>query len=80
MHACARRPLPLEPMAKYLEGLDRTTGLDFWRSHLLNVTPTPFIQTLPGAPRALANESVTPEVEIKRSSLAQQFGIMGHQR
>jgi Condensation domain. len=76
----AHRPLsprrPFKPMIKYLSHLDRTTGLNFWRRHLQNATPTSFLQTLPGAPRTISNETVTREVHIEHGSLVRQFGIM----
>ncbi|KAF8584768.1 acetyl-CoA synthetase-like protein [Ramaria rubella] len=76
----AGRPLPprrsFKPMIKYLEGLDRTAGLDFWRRHLLDATPTSFLQALPGAPRAVADAAVCREVRTDHSSLTKQFGIM----
>jgi hypothetical protein len=63
-------------MIKYLEGLDRTAGLDFWRTHLLNAAPTPFLQALPGAPRAIVNMSISREVNTGHSLLTEHFGIM----
>ncbi|KAF8584766.1 acetyl-CoA synthetase-like protein [Ramaria rubella] len=76
----AGRPLPprrsFKPMIKYLEGLDRTAGLDFWRRHLLDATPTSFLQALPGAPRAVADVAVCREVRADHSSLTKRFGIM----
>lgn len=76
----ARRPLPprrpFKPMIKYLEHLDRTAGLNFWRAHLQDATPTSFLQALPGAPRVIANDTVTREMDIEYSSLSRQFGIM----
>jgi hypothetical protein len=59
-------------MIKYLEQLDRTTGLDFWRNHLQGTTPTPFLQSLPGAARVIANATATREVH---GSFTRQFGI-----
>ncbi|KAF8587753.1 amino acid adenylation [Ramaria rubella] len=76
----ASRPLPLrrsfKSMIKYLERLDRAAGVDFWRRHLLNAIPTPFLQPLPGAPRVIVNETVSRKVYTDYSSLTQQFGIM----
>ncbi|KAF8574904.1 amino acid adenylation [Ramaria rubella] len=75
----AGRPLQLrrsfKPMVKYLECLDRTAGLDFWRLHLLNATPTIFPQAAPGDKRAIANESISRKIYTNYSSLTQQFGI-----
>jgi hypothetical protein len=77
-YAC--RPLPprrpFKPMIKYLERLDRTAGLNFWRSHLHNATPTPFLQDLAGSCRLISDESVTRDIDIDHGSLTRQFGIM----
>jgi Condensation domain len=76
----AHRPLPprrpFKPMIKYLERLDRKPGLDFWRSHLQNVSPTPFLQSVPSARRVMTNKSVTRDVLVGHGSLTRQFGIM----
>ncbi|KAF8581317.1 amino acid adenylation [Ramaria rubella] len=64
-----------KPMLKYLERLDRTAGLDFWRRHLLNASPTTFLQALPGAPRAAVDKNISRKVHADYSSLTQQFGI-----
>jgi hypothetical protein len=63
-------------MIKYLEGLDRIVGLDFWRTHFLNAEPTPFVQALPGVPRAIVNMSISREVNIGHGLLTEHFGIM----
>jgi hypothetical protein len=76
----AHHPLPprrpFKPMIKYLEHLDRRPGLDFWRGHLRNVSPTPFLQCLPSGRRIMTNRSVTRDVLVGHSSLARRFGIM----
>jgi hypothetical protein len=75
----ACRPLPsrrsFKPMIKYLEQLDRKTGLDFWRHHLQGATPTPFLQSLPGVARVIANATATRELRIGHGSFTRQFGI-----
>jgi hypothetical protein len=75
----ACRPLPprrsFKPMIKYLEQLDRTTGLDFWQNRLRGATPTPFPQSLPGAARVIANATAIRELQIGHDSLTRQFGI-----
>ncbi|KAF8572601.1 hypothetical protein K439DRAFT_1321833, partial [Ramaria rubella] len=75
-----RRPLPgrrsFKPMIKYLESLDRTAGVDFWRSHLENASPTPFLQTPPGAPRVTADATVTREIHTGHDSFSRVAGIM----
>jgi hypothetical protein len=63
-------------MIKYLESLDRSAGLAFWRNHLLNATPTPFLQAIPSAPRAIVNVAVARQVRTGHGSLIHQFGIM----
>jgi Condensation domain len=77
-YAC--RPLPprrpFKPMIKYLEHLDRTTGLEFWRSHLQDATPTPFLLSLPGSRRVIAEETVLRNVHVDHISLTRRFGIM----
>jgi hypothetical protein len=76
----ARRPLPsrrsFKPMVKFLAHLDRTPGLDFWRGHLFDAIPTPFLLALPGAPRAIVNATITRELQTGYESLTRQFGIM----
>jgi hypothetical protein len=76
----AHRPLPsrrpFKPMIKYLEHFNRKPGLDYWRRHLQNVLPTPFLQSLPSARRVIANKSVTRDVFVGHGLLARQFGIM----
>ncbi|KAF8587754.1 acetyl-CoA synthetase-like protein [Ramaria rubella] len=76
----AGRPLPprrsFKPMIKYLERLDRTPSLDFWRNHLANATPTPFLLAPPGAPRFTTNASVVREVETGHGSFTRKSGIM----
>ncbi|KAF8574906.1 amino acid adenylation [Ramaria rubella] len=70
----ARRPF--KPMVKYLERLDRTPGLEFWRNHLQNASPTPFLQAIIRAPRMTTNATVTRAVHTEHSSFARRFGIM----
>ena len=76
----ARRPLPsrrpFKSMIKYLERLDRTAGLDFWRSHLQNATPTPFLLGHSGSQRVISDKTATREVEVDHKSLTRQFGIL----
>ncbi|KAF8575295.1 acetyl-CoA synthetase-like protein [Ramaria rubella] len=67
---------PFKPMVSYLKNLDRTSGLDFWRRHLQGVAPTPFLQSLPGAPRATTDATVTRVVHTAHSSFTRKFGIM----
>ncbi|KAF8573139.1 CoA-dependent acyltransferase, partial [Ramaria rubella] len=78
IYACRSVPLrrSVKPMIKFLEGLDRTAGVDFWRRHLLDAIPTPFLQAHPEAPRAAVNATVHREVCAKHSSLTKRFGIM----
>ncbi|KAF8584773.1 acetyl-CoA synthetase-like protein [Ramaria rubella] len=78
IYACRSVPLrrSVKPMVKFLEGLDRTAGVDFWRRHLLDAIPTPFLQAHPEAPRAAVNATVHREVCAKHSSLTKRFGIM----
>ncbi|KAF8580409.1 hypothetical protein K439DRAFT_1662792 [Ramaria rubella] len=64
-----------KPMLKYLERLDRTAGLDFWRRHLLNASPTAFLEALPGAPRATVDKNISRKIYADHKSLTQQFGI-----
>ncbi|KAF8584772.1 CoA-dependent acyltransferase [Ramaria rubella] len=71
---CARRPF--KPVVSYLEKMDRTSGLDFWRRHLQDAAPTPFLQSLPGAPRATTDATVTRAVHTEHRSFARRFGIM----
>ncbi|KAF8581319.1 acetyl-CoA synthetase-like protein, partial [Ramaria rubella] len=75
-----RRPLPLrrsfKPMIKYLERLNRTAGVDFWRSHLEDVSPTPFLQSPPGALRVKADATVTRTIQTGHESFIQVAGIM----
>ncbi|KAF8582905.1 acetyl-CoA synthetase-like protein [Ramaria rubella] len=67
-----RHPLPLrrsfKPMIKYLERLNRTAGMDFWRSHLENVLPTPFLHSSPGAPRVAADATVMRAIHTGHNS------------
>jgi hypothetical protein len=63
-------------MIKCLERLDRTIDLDFWRNHLQGATPTPFLQSFPGAARVIANATATRKVQIGHGLFTQQFGIM----
>jgi hypothetical protein len=76
----AHRPLsprrPFKPMIKYLERLDRKPGLDYWRSRLQNVSPTPFLHSLPSGRRVMTNKSVARDVLVEHRSLTRQFGIM----
>lgn len=76
----ARRPLPprrpFKPLIKYLEGLDRSVGLEFWKNKLNSATPTPFLQAIPGAPRAIVNSHTTREIHPGHRSLAREFGII----
>jgi Condensation domain len=76
----ASRPLPsrrpFKSMIKYLERLDRTVGLDFWRGHLQNVTPTPFLLGHPGSRRVISDKTATREVLVDHRSLTKQFGIL----
>ncbi|KAF8572695.1 CoA-dependent acyltransferase [Ramaria rubella] len=72
-----RRPLPLrrsfKPMIKYLERLDRTAGVNFWRSHLENASPTPFLQ---GASRVTADMKMTRTIHTGHDSFSRLVGIM----
>ncbi|KAF8572696.1 acetyl-CoA synthetase-like protein, partial [Ramaria rubella] len=76
----ARRSLPVrrsfKHMVKYLEALDRTAGLEFWKNKLLNATPTPFLQPLPGTSRATVNASTTRHIRTGHSLITREFGIM----
>jgi hypothetical protein len=63
-------------MIKYLVDLDRAPGLEFWSNKLLTATPTPFLQPLPGTPRATVDTSATRHVQTSHSSIAREFGIM----
>ncbi|KAF8580663.1 CoA-dependent acyltransferase [Ramaria rubella] len=76
----AGRPLPFrrpfKPVVSYLEKLDRTSGLEFWRRHLEDAAPTPFLQSLPGAPRATTDATVTRAVHTEHGSFTRRFGIM----
>ncbi|KAF8588133.1 hypothetical protein K439DRAFT_706650 [Ramaria rubella] len=76
----AGRPLPVrrsfKHMVKYLEGLDRAAGLEFWKHKLQSATPTAFLQPLPGAARATTNASITRVIRAGHTSVAREFGIM----
>ncbi|KAF8572627.1 acetyl-CoA synthetase-like protein, partial [Ramaria rubella] len=78
--AYAGRPLPVrrsfKHMVKYLEGLDRTAGLEFWKHKLQTATPTPFLQPLPGAVRATTNASATRVIRASHTSVTREFGVM----
>jgi hypothetical protein len=78
VYAC--RPLPVrrsfKHMIKYLEGLDRTVGLEFWKDKLLTATPTPFLQPLPGSSRMTVDASTTRHIHTGHGSMAREFGIM----
>ncbi|KAF8584770.1 acetyl-CoA synthetase-like protein [Ramaria rubella] len=65
-----------KPVVRYLEKLDRTSGLDFWRRHLEGVAPTSFLQSLPVAPRATTNRTVIRALHTEHGSFARRFGIM----
>ncbi|KAF8580410.1 acetyl-CoA synthetase-like protein [Ramaria rubella] len=79
-NAYVHRPLvprrSFKAMIKYLERLDRTPGLDFWRTHLANVAPTPFLQALPGASRATTNATVGRGFRTGHGSFTRESGIM----
>lgn len=74
-----RRPFPhrrsLKPMVKYLEGLDRSASLNFWRTHLLDANPTRFPESLWEAPRAVVNNLISREVPIDHASFTRRFGV-----
>ncbi|KAF8588131.1 acetyl-CoA synthetase-like protein, partial [Ramaria rubella] len=76
----AGRPLPVrrsfKHMVKYLEGLDRAAGLEFWKHKIQSATPTAFLQPLPGAARATTNASTTRVISAGHTSVAREFGIM----
>ncbi|KAF8573006.1 acetyl-CoA synthetase-like protein [Ramaria rubella] len=67
---------PFQPVVSYLEKLDRTSGLEFWRRHLEGVAPTPFLQSLPGTPRSTTNTTVIRAVHPGHGSFTRRFGIM----
>ena len=78
IYACHPLPSrrPFKPMIKYLECLDRTAGVEFWRSHLRDASPTPFLLGLPGSRRVIAERAVVRNVHVDHVSLTRRFGIM----
>ncbi|KAF8577978.1 hypothetical protein K439DRAFT_1663978 [Ramaria rubella] len=67
-----RCPLPLrrsiKPMIKYLERLNCTASVDFWQSHLENVSPTPFLHSSPSAPCVAADATMTHVIHTGHDS------------
>lgn len=77
----AAHPLPLrrsfKPMIKYLQHIDRIGGIEFWRKHLHNASPTPFLQGRSNARRVTANTIILRDLHgVDARSLTRRFGIM----
>lgn len=67
---------PFRPMVKYLQNLDRTDSLEFWRRHLHGASPTPFLQRRPEARHVIANNATLRDVLLQYDFLTRHFGIM----
>lgn len=67
---------PFKPMIKYLQGLDRSSGIEFWKKHLHNAFPTPFPQGRSNIHRVAADGVIIRSIDIDYNSLTHCFGIM----
>lgn len=69
-----RRPFKI--MIRYLHQVDHGEGVEFWRKHLLNASPTPFPQRRPNLYRGAADDVLFRNFHIHHGPLTRRFGIM----
>lgn len=77
----SNKPLPsrrsFKPMIKYLQRLDRASGVGFWRKHLKDAPPTSIVRGPSGTRRVTADAALFHDVHaIDYISLIRRFGIM----
>lgn len=76
----SNRPLPprrpFKPMIQYLQHLDRSSGVAFWKKHLENASPAPFPHRHSSS-RPIADAVISRDVKsIDYSILVRRFGIL----
>lgn len=77
----ANYPLPtrrsFKPMIKYLQHIDHAGGVEFWRKHLHDASPTLFLQNRSNARRVTASTIIYRHIQtIDTGLLISRFGIM----